>query len=43
MNKQREKKNYTKSFNCDKCDKKYTWYSGLSNHNRFVHNNQKVK
>ena len=30
-------KNYSKSFKCDMCEKKYTWYSGLSNHKRFVH------
>ena len=39
----KEKKNYSKNYKCEQCDKKYTWYSGLSNHNRFVHNNQKVK
>ena len=41
-NKQKEK-NYSKSFKCDKCDKKYTWYSGLANHKRFVHNNKREK
>ena len=39
--KQKSKKNYTKAFKCDKCDKKYTWYTGLSNHKRFVHNKPK--
>jgi phage shock protein A len=33
--------NYSKRFKCDKCDKRYTWYSGLSNHKRFVHNKLK--
>ena len=42
-NKQKGKTNYSKSFQCDKCDKKYTWYSGLANHKRFVHSNVKVK
>ena len=41
--KSKERKNFSKEFKCDKCDKKYTWYSGLANHKRFVHNNQKVK
>ncbi len=31
------------SFRCDKCDKKYIWYSGLANHKRFLHNKQNVK
>ena len=34
-------KNYSKKFKCEKCEKKYTWYSGLSNHKRFVHNKPK--
>merc|ERR1711983_610677 len=34
------KKQFTKGFKCDLCDKKYTWYTGLSNHKRFVHNNK---
>ena len=38
-----EKKNFSKEFQCDKCDKKYTWYCGLANHKRFVHNKLKVK
>ena len=37
----KEKKIFSKKFQCDKCDKKYTWYSGLANHKRFVHNKQK--
>ena len=41
-NKQKEK-NYSNSFQCNKCDKKYTWYSGLANHKRFVHNNKREK
>ena len=32
-----EKKNFSKAFKCELCDKAYTWYSGLSNHNRFAH------
>ena len=32
---------YSKAFKCDKCDKKYTWYSGLSNHKRFAHSRPK--
>ena len=40
-NNQKEKKTFSKKYHCDKCDKKYTWYSGLANHKRFVHN--KVK
>jgi len=39
MNK-KPKKQFTKGFKCDLCDKKYTWYTGLSNHKRFVHNNK---
>ena len=35
------KKNYSKAFKCDQCDKRYTWYSGLSNHRRFVHKKSK--
>merc|ERR1711997_792703 len=35
------KKQFTKGFKCDLCEKKYTWYTGLSNHKRFVHNKQK--
>lgn len=35
------KKNFTKGFKCDQCEKKYTWYTGLSNHKRFVHNKHK--
>ena len=31
------KKNFSKTFKCDLCDKSYTWYSGLSNHKRFLH------
>ena len=38
---QKEKEMFSKKYQCDKCDKKYTWYSGLANHKRFVHN--KVK
>jgi hypothetical protein len=38
---QKNNKNYSKSFKCDLCDKKYTWYSVLSNHKRFVHNKGK--
>ena len=34
------KKQFTKGFKCDLCEKKYTWYTGLSNHKRFVHNNK---
>ena len=41
-NKQKEK-NYSNSFQCDKCDKKYTWYSGLANHRRLVRNHKKEK
>ena len=33
----KEKKNYSKSYKCEECDKKYTWYIGLANHKRFVH------
>ena len=40
-NQPKEKKIFSKKFQCDKCDKKYTWYSGLANHKRFVHNKQK--
>ena len=36
----RSKKQFTKGFKCDLCEKKYTWYTGLSNHKRFVHNNK---
>ena len=39
----KEKKIFSKKFNCDKCDKKYTWYSGLANHKRFVHNKIKER
>ena len=39
--KHKSKKNYTKAFKCDQCEKKYTWYTGLSNHKRFVHNKAK--
>jgi hypothetical protein len=42
-NKHKDNKVYSKSFQCDKCNKKYTWYSGLANHKRFVHNNVRVK
>ena len=41
--KPKERKNFSKEFKCDKCEKKYTWYSGLANHKRFVHNKLKVK
>ena len=34
-------KNYSKTFKCDKCEKRYTWFSGLSNHKRFVHSKLK--
>ena len=34
-------KNYSKAFKCDKCEKRYTWFSGLSNHKRFVHSKLK--
>ena len=34
----KSKKNFPKTFKCDICNKGYTWYSGLSNHKRFVHN-----
>ena len=37
----KSKKNFTKTFKCDICNKGYTWYSGLSNHKRFVQ--QKLK
>eukprot|EP00092_Neocalanus_flemingeri_P038510 GFUD01041928.1.p1 GENE.GFUD01041928.1~~GFUD01041928.1.p1 ORF type:complete len:203 (+),score=52.04 GFUD01041928.1:94-702(+) len=37
----KKKKNYSKGFKCDFCDKRYTWYSGLSNHKRFLHNKTK--
>ena len=37
------KKNYSKAFKCDQCDKRYTWYSGLSNHRRFVHKKKQKK
>ena len=40
MNSKKPKKQFTKGFKCDLCDKKYTWYTGLSNHKRFVHNNK---
>ena len=33
----KNKKNFSKTFKCDLCDKSYTWYSGLSNHKRFLH------
>ena len=39
-NNKKPKKQFTKGFKCDLCDKKYTWYTGLSNHKRFVHNNK---
>merc|ERR1712079_494591 len=39
-NNKKAKKQFTKGFKCDLCDKKYTWYTGLSNHKRFVHNNK---
>ena len=42
-NKPKEKKSFAKEFKCDKCEKKYTWYSGLANHKRFLHNKLKVK
>ena len=42
-NKQKEKKNYSKSLKCDKCNKKYTWYSRLANHKILLHNNVRVK
>ena len=35
------KNQFSKGFKCDLCEKKYTWYTGLSNHKRFVHNKQK--
>ena len=41
-NKQKEK-NYSNSFQCDKCNKKYTWYSRLANHKLLLHNNVRVK
>ena len=31
------RKNFSKTFKCDLCNKSYTWYSGLSNHKRFIH------
>ena len=40
----KERKNnnkYSKQFKCEKCDKRYTWYSGLSNHKRFVYDKLK--
>ena len=37
----KEKKNYSKSYKCEECDKKYTWYSGLANHKRFGHKMKK--
>ena len=40
MSNKKPKKQFTKGFKCDLCDKKYTWYTGLSNHKRFVHNNK---
>ena len=42
-NNQKEKKIFSKKYHCDKCDKKYTWYSGLANHKRFVHNKLKER
>ena len=39
----KEKKIFSKKFNCDKCNKKYTWNSGLANHKRFVHNKIKER
>jgi hypothetical protein len=39
----KEKKNYSKQYKCEQCDNKYTWYSGLANHKRFVHTKQKGK
>ena len=41
LKERKNNKNYSKEFKCDKCDKRYTWYSGLSNHKRFVHNKLK--
>jgi hypothetical protein len=41
LKERKNNKNYSKQFKCDKCDKRYTWYSGLSNHKRFVHNKLK--
>ena len=38
LKKRKNNKKYSKKFKCDKCDKRYTWYSVLSNRNRFVHN-----
>ena len=38
LKERKNNKKYSKQFKCDKCDKRYTWYSGLSNHKRFVHN-----
>ena len=38
---QSKKKNFSKTFKCDLCAKSYTWYSGLSNHKRFVHSRMK--
>ena len=42
-NVQKEKKIFSKKYQCDKCDKKYTWYSGLANHKRFVHHKVKER
>ena len=39
----KEKKNYSKTYKCEECDRKYTWYSELANHKRFVHKKQKGK
>ena len=39
----KDKKNYSKNYKCEECDKKYTWYSGLANHRRFVHKKNKGK
>ena len=38
LKERKNNRNYSKSFKCDMCEKKYTWYSGLSNHKRYVHN-----
>ena len=39
----KEKKNYSKNYKCEQCDTKYTWYSGIANHRRFLHKKQKGK
>ena len=41
LKERKNNKKYSKQFKCDKCDNRYTWYSGLSNHKRFVHNKLK--